>query len=281
MPGSPEPSLIDLQNQLRILKQQVERNSTPDSVHRTLAEADRNVATAERRAASFERRLASKNRWIARLREEVEEVTEQNNQLALDVAWLEQRLAFVLEYLPEGFDIFQMQLPIVDIKTMARFIVNEVCQLYGVTVDDLTDSSRQPNIVRGRHLAFYLFRALTDFTFAQIGQMFGGRNHTSVMHGVRRIREQMAVELELFENIERICSLAGQPIKESVRSKSFSVVRRLAADLARAQAVLDEFETRPDIDPSNRSHQQTRERLTAAVQDLEQRLRQYSVTVND
>ena len=57
--------------------------------------------------------------------------------------------------------------------------------MFGWTVDDLCGKSRRRPLVTARQIGMYVFRELTDFSYPQIAEEFGGRDHTTVMHAVR------------------------------------------------------------------------------------------------
>ena len=59
---------------------------------------------------------------------------------------------------------------------------------FGLTIEDLCGSSRSRVLVTARQIAMYLCRELTDLSLPKIGQQFGGRDHTTVMHADRKIR---------------------------------------------------------------------------------------------
>jgi chromosomal replication initiation ATPase DnaA len=61
-----------------------------------------------------------------------------------------------------------------------------------VSLEDLRGHSRSRVLVNARQVAMYLCRELTDLSLPRIGQAFGGRDHTTVMHADRKIRQQMA-----------------------------------------------------------------------------------------
>ncbi len=67
-----------------------------------------------------------------------------------------------------------------------RQIVKAVSDHEGITVDDIMSDRRNAPIVRARHLAMYLCRYFTMFSTTQIGRLIGGRDHTTVIHGVRQ-----------------------------------------------------------------------------------------------
>jgi chromosomal replication initiator protein len=68
-------------------------------------------------------------------------------------------------------------------------------------MDDLTGASRSRVLVTARQIAMYLCRELTDLSLPKIGQAFGGRDHTTVMHADRKIRQLMAERRSLYNQI--------------------------------------------------------------------------------
>ena len=71
-------------------------------------------------------------------------------------------------------------------------IMTQTAQYFGLTIEDLCGSSRSRVLVTARQIAMYLSRELTDMSLPKIGQQFGGRDHTTVMHAERKIRDLMA-----------------------------------------------------------------------------------------
>ena len=68
----------------------------------------------------------------------------------------------------------------------------QTADYFGLTIDDLCGTSRTRVLVTARQIAMYLCRELTDLSLPKIGQQFGGRDHTTVMHADRKIRSLMA-----------------------------------------------------------------------------------------
>lgn len=64
-----------------------------------------------------------------------------------------------------------------------------VCETYGVKRDELVGKRRSQNIVKPRQIAMYLCRELTDLSLPKIGELFGGRDHTTVMHAVEKVNK--------------------------------------------------------------------------------------------
>ena len=88
----------------------------------------------------------------------------------------------------------------------AAQIMSATAAYFGVTVDDLCGSSRSRVLVTARQIAMYLCRELTDLSLPKIGQAFGGRDHTTVMHADRKIRQLMAERRSLFNQVTDLTS---------------------------------------------------------------------------
>ncbi len=94
----------------------------------------------------------------------------------------------------------------------ASQIMTATAQYFGVTVEDLCGSSRSRVLVTARQIAMYLCRELTDLSLPKIGQAFGGRDHTTVMHADRKIRQLMAERRSLYNQVTDLTSrIKSQP----------------------------------------------------------------------
>jgi chromosomal replication initiator protein len=89
-------------------------------------------------------------------------------------------------------------------------IMDATSEYYGVSMDDLRGQSRSRVLVNARQVAMYLCRELTDLSLPRIGQAFGGRDHTTVMHADRKIRQQMAERRTLFNQIAELTNRIKQ-----------------------------------------------------------------------
>ena len=76
-------------------------------------------------------------------------------------------------------------------------IQKTVADFYKIKVADIYSKSRRANIVRVRHVAMYLAKELTRKSLPELGQAFGGRDHSTVHHAVERIIELRATDREL------------------------------------------------------------------------------------
>ena len=79
-----------------------------------------------------------------------------------------------------------------------------VSEYYNVTVEDLKSKKRVASIAFPRQIAIYLSRQLTDESFPRIGMEFGGRDHSTVIHSVDKITEELKTNKQLQKIIEEI-----------------------------------------------------------------------------
>ncbi|MEV3938171.1 chromosomal replication initiator protein DnaA [Glycomyces sp. NPDC049804] len=83
-------------------------------------------------------------------------------------------------------------------------VMQATADYFGVQAADLKGNSRSRALVNARQVAMYLCRELTDLSLPRIGQAFGGRDHTTVMHANKKIRKQMAERRALYTQIAEL-----------------------------------------------------------------------------
>ncbi|MCL2730952.1 MAG: chromosomal replication initiator protein DnaA, partial [Actinomycetia bacterium] len=83
-------------------------------------------------------------------------------------------------------------------------IMAETAAYFGLAVEDLSGSSRSRVLVTARQIAMYLCRELTDLSLPKIGALFGGRDHTTVMHADRKIRSLMAERRSIYNQVTEL-----------------------------------------------------------------------------
>jgi chromosomal replication initiator protein len=95
----------------------------------------------------------------------------------------------------------------------AATIMAQTAAYFGLSMEDLCGTSRSRVLVTARQIAMYLCRELTDLSLPKIGQQFGGRDHTTVMHADRKIRSLMAERRSIYNQVteltNRIKSMRG------------------------------------------------------------------------
>ncbi|HEX6197651.1 MAG TPA: chromosomal replication initiator protein DnaA [Jiangellaceae bacterium] len=91
-----------------------------------------------------------------------------------------------------------------DPEITAATIMAQTAAYFGLTMEDLQGSSRSRVLVNARQIAMYLCRELTDLSLPKIGQLFGGRDHTTVIHAERKIRQLMAERRSVFNQVTEL-----------------------------------------------------------------------------
>jgi chromosomal replication initiator protein len=86
----------------------------------------------------------------------------------------------------------------------APTIMAATASYFSLTIDDLCGTSRSRVLVNARQIAMYLCRELTELSLPKIGQTFGGRDHTTVMHADRKIRQLMAERRSIYNQVTEL-----------------------------------------------------------------------------
>ena len=89
-------------------------------------------------------------------------------------------------------------------------IMAQTAAYFDLTIDDLCGQSRTHVLVTARQIAMYLCRELTDLSLPKIGQQFGGRDHTTVMHAERKIKNQMSERRSLYNQVTELTNRIKQ-----------------------------------------------------------------------
>jgi chromosomal replication initiator protein len=76
-----------------------------------------------------------------------------------------------------------------------------ISDILGFEIDALRGKSRQRPLVTARQIAMYVFRDMTDLSYPSIARLFGGRDHTTVIHAVDKIRRQMGERKQIYEQV--------------------------------------------------------------------------------
>ncbi len=101
----------------------------------------------------------------------------------------------------------------VNSEITAPTIMAQTAAYYSLTIDDLCGTSRSRALVNARQIAMYLCRELTELSLPKIGQTFGGRDHTTVMHADRKIRELMAERRSIYNQVNELTTRIKQQMK--------------------------------------------------------------------
>ena len=83
-------------------------------------------------------------------------------------------------------------------------IITTVASFYDISARDLIKKGRKKEIVKPRQIAMYLMRSETNVSYPNIGERLGGRDHTTVMHAVEKIKEDLETNKILEQEVRLI-----------------------------------------------------------------------------
>ncbi len=86
-------------------------------------------------------------------------------------------------------------------RVTPQMILEATANSYGFTVEALCGPSRTRPLVTARQVAMYLVRNLTDYSYPAIARIFGGRDHTTVIHAVEKITNQMKERRQIYQQV--------------------------------------------------------------------------------
>ena len=83
-------------------------------------------------------------------------------------------------------------------------IMKTVALNFNITVEEMKSSKRQQKFVNPRHIALYICHELTEYTYTDLGNEFGGRDHSSIMHAVEKVEEKIKTDSNYKQMIDFI-----------------------------------------------------------------------------
>ena len=169
--------------------------------------------TADLKAPDVETRLAILHKKAAALSVELpsEIISFLANRIRTNIRRLEGALVRVAAYA----QLTGKNLDLETIETLLREILQEegkvavsigeiqrrVADYFDIRLADMTSKRRPENIAFPRQIAMYLARQLTDYSLSAIGDAFGGRDHGTVLHACRQVRDRMEVESKVRQDV--------------------------------------------------------------------------------
>lgn len=93
-------------------------------------------------------------------------------------------------------------------------IIARVAKYFHLTFDDLVGPARPRNVTLARQIAMYLTRDMTSMSLVNIGQIFGGRDHTTVMHACKHINDEMQEKQEIYNYVNELTAELKQHIND-------------------------------------------------------------------
>ena len=85
-----------------------------------------------------------------------------------------------------------------------------VARHFRVSVSDMVSARRTKNVVIPRQVAMYLAKTMTPRSLPEVGRRFGNRDHTTVLHAVRKVEELITTDKQMAEDIETLKRLLDQ-----------------------------------------------------------------------
>ena len=83
-------------------------------------------------------------------------------------------------------------------------IQKTVATYFNIKVSELRSAKRVKNLVLPRQIAMYLSRQLTSFSFPDIGEKFGGKDHSTIIYAIKKMEKQMEEDVQLKTSIESV-----------------------------------------------------------------------------
>lgn len=94
-----------------------------------------------------------------------------------------------------------------EIEVNSDVIMEVTAKYFNITKKDLLGKSKAQPVVHTRHIAMYLCRELTDLSLPRIGKTFGGKDHSTVSHAIKRIRDELNKKQDTYDEIQQITQL--------------------------------------------------------------------------
>lgn len=83
-----------------------------------------------------------------------------------------------------------------NLNEIAQLIKARICAYYGLEVEQIEGRSRVGDIALARHVAIYCINKFTTLTLKGIGKLFGERDHGTVLHSIKRVKDMLSVNDE-------------------------------------------------------------------------------------
>lgn len=99
-----------------------------------------------------------------------------------------------------------------DVQVTPTDIISHTAAYFQLTFDDLVSSRRSAPIALARQVAMYICREMTGLSLTSIGEIFGGRDHTTVIHAYKRISSDMSEQREVYNYVQDLTSKLKQRV---------------------------------------------------------------------
>ncbi len=99
--------------------------------------------------------------------------------------------------------------------TSVEEIQQQVAERFGISRAELVGSSRAARPLRARQVAIYLTRELTELSLPEIGRLYGGRDHSTVLNSLRRVEASLDEDEELAQRVDELRAAIHSPLSEN------------------------------------------------------------------
>jgi chromosomal replication initiator protein len=127
-------------------------------------------------------------------------VRELEGALVRVVAWSELTSQPIDQDLAER--ALQDLIPQTEHEIPPALIMEETAQYFSLSTADLTSKSRSRPLTQARHIGMYIVRECTGLSLVKIGEIFGGRDHTTVLHGIKKVEDEMRARDATFRQVQ-------------------------------------------------------------------------------
>ncbi len=141
-------------------------------------------------------------------------VRELEGALVRVAAWSELTGAPVDQELTER--ALQDLIPQAETEIPPQLIMEETATYFTLTTGDLVSKSRSRPLTTARHIAMYIMRECTGLSLVKIGEIFGGRDHTTVLHGIKKVEDEMRARDATFRQVQDLTRLVRGRVRSTV-----------------------------------------------------------------
>ncbi len=94
--------------------------------------------------------------------------------------------------------------PDVPQEVTPQLIIEVVSEHFGITVDQIMSKSRTNDVAKPRQIAMYLCKTMTDHPLESIGQLLGGRDHSTVLYGINKVKDELMVDDDFQQTVDTV-----------------------------------------------------------------------------